>query len=200
MLITTSEVATKTATSVAATSPSACRNSGVEGARLMPASGASWRARDLRREDVALVAHGADQLLARAAVVELAPQAADLHVDGAVEGVGLRPAGEFQQLVARRAPAAAARRRRAAARTRRWRGSPPRPRASAVRGARGRAASRRTRRPHRGCRRPAARGGGAAPRARGPAARADCRAWAHSRRRRVPGRRCGRSPRPWPRA
>src|ERR1700722_7355304 len=104
MLITTSEVATKTAASVAATSPSACRNSGVEGARLMPAVGASWRARDLRREDVALVAHGADQLLALAAVVELAPEATDLHVDGAVEGVRLRPAGVFQQLVAREHP------------------------------------------------------------------------------------------------
>ena len=38
--------------------------------------------------------------MAAAAVVQLAPQTADLHVDRAVEGVAVGPAREFQQLVA----------------------------------------------------------------------------------------------------
>src|SRR5271154_1556435 len=96
-------VDTNTAISVAPTRPSACRNSVVVGHRFM-ARRSSWGAGHLRREDVAFVTHGADQLLARTAVVELAAQAADLDVDGPVEGVRLRAAGELQQLVAAEHP------------------------------------------------------------------------------------------------
>ena len=39
-----------------------------------------------------------------AAVVELAAKAADLHVNGPVEGIGIRAPGEFQQLVAGQHP------------------------------------------------------------------------------------------------
>src|ERR1700761_512379 len=99
----TTMVDANTATRVAPTRPRAWRKSDVVGHRFMATWG-SWGAGHLRREDVALVSHGADQFLARAAVVELAAQPADLDVDRPVERIGLRPAGEFEQLVAAQHP------------------------------------------------------------------------------------------------
>src|SRR5580658_1801604 len=102
MFSTTTVEATKTAIRVAPTRPSVWRNSEVVG-NLITTCG-SWRARDFGRENIALVADRADQLLARAAVVELAAKPADLHIDRPVERVGLGPPRIFQQLVAREHP------------------------------------------------------------------------------------------------
>ena len=55
---------------------------------------------DPRGELIAAVAHGLEQRRG-AAVAELAAQAADQHVDRAVEHVAVAAAGEIEQLIAR---------------------------------------------------------------------------------------------------
>src|SRR5436305_1515630 len=94
------KVTTNSTTAVSTTAPSTSTTIGAAIERDARGSATV----DIDDEHIAFVAHGTDQLVIPVAR-ELAAEAADLHVDRAVEMLGIHPARQIEQLIAGHHPA-----------------------------------------------------------------------------------------------